>query len=813
MSVVRRGLSLRGPSVGAASLSPPIRSRIGASLGLALQYAAIVFVIQCGCAYALQHLKAGARSEAAGVCLSTLAMIVSGFVLGLRVRRQRQRRILKSRRLSAVSLRVLEAEVQGPSDALFSYVPKTTVALTAVLLAALGALAYSFDVFVAFLPPNLTGSRGVARAMFATDMALFPSLSLVVFGAGLGVHARPKTGRTVLLALGVLALLVLSFAELGRQWFYDEAKIALFGVAGAAVALLLTGFLVSWMRRSLAFVELSLVALLSAYLVYMGVVLGPDSLISASNIPKEQILLALSLVPATGFLALLFTGGSVAFLLFGGGRFDSGFYVETKIALRMLALSVAPRATIRSVLAFFAGGADLVLRRIHPRARFFKRLAERHGQAFVGVVTVIAVLGVAVGVSSLIIVLSIMSGFEDDLKRKILGANAHIVVGKNGDDFTEYGEVRNKVAGVDGVKTAAAFVLGDGMISSDVGLSGTLVKGIDARSLDATRDLRKTMEKGDIKFLLDPELIPGRRTPLSYGLERRGLSVSGSTIAPARDFATPVVQEPKELRARLPGIVIGRELARALRAYVGGTVKLVSPASEEIGPLGPTPKLRRFRVAGIFYSGMYEYDAKFSYMDIKQAQRFFGKRKRVSGIEVKVGVLSETARIVEELKRKLGGFPYRVKDWRSMNKELFSALLLEKLAMFIALAMIVVVASFLIVSILVMIVLQRGKEIAILKSIGISDSSITKIFVVQGMILGVGGTLFGVVLGIVVSLLLGAFVKLSGSIFYIEHLPVVMDWAEILVIAVAAVLMSYLATIYPAMIAAQLRPVEGLRDD
>ncbi len=230
--------------------------------------------------------------------------------------------------------------------------------------------------------------------------------------------------------------------------------------------------------------------------------------------------------------------------------------------------------------------------------------------------------------------------------------------------------------------------------------------------------------------------------------------------------------------------------------------------------MGPTPKLRRFRVAGIFYSGMYEYDAKFTYVSMKQAQRFFGMRGKATGVEIKVKDISDTSMIVEQLKRAVGGYPYTVKDWRDMNKELFSALLLEKLAMFIALAMIVMVASFLIVATLVMIVLQRGKEIAILKSLGASDASIMKIFVVQGLIVGVGGAALGVTIGVGVCLLLERYgVSLDEKIFYIERLPVVMDWVEISVIATAAMIISYLATIYPAMTAAQLSPVEGLRDD
>ncbi|MEL6187117.1 MAG: FtsX-like permease family protein, partial [Myxococcota bacterium] len=226
------------------------------------------------------------------------------------------------------------------------------------------------------------------------------------------------------------------------------------------------------------------------------------------------------------------------------------------------------------------------------------------------------------------------------------------------------------------------------------------------------------------------------------------------------------------------------------------------------------PKLRRFRVAGIFYSGMYEYDAKLAYVSIKEAQKFFGKRGRASGVELKIEDIESSGLVVKSLELGLGGEPYRVKDWRDMNKELFSALLLEKMAMFVALAMIITVASFLIVATLVMIVLQRGREIAILKSMGASESSILKVFVVQGVVVGVGGALLGVALGVTIcSLLQNVGLRLDERVFYIERLPVVVDGVEVAVIAISAMIITYLATIYPAMSAAVLRPVDGLREE
>ena len=277
------------------------------------------------------------------------------------------------------------------------------------------------------------------------------------------------------------------------------------------------------------------------------------------------------------------------------------------------------------------------------------------------------------------------------------------------------------------------------------------------RDAEGVSDLRRTMKKGVLEHLLTPEEIPGARPRVQFppATSPKGVKTSTSGRAKPIDGAVPVVRSPPVRRRRiLPGIIIGRELAKTLRAYVGDTVKLVSPVSDEIGPMGPIPKLRRFRVAGIFYSGMYEYDANFSYLEMQQAQRFFGVRNRATGVEIKVKDIDDTARVVDAIQRRLGGHPYAVEDWRMMNKELFSALLLEKLAMFIALGMIVIVASFLIIAVLVMIVLQRKKEIAVLKSLGASDASIMKIFVLVGLILGTGGALLGGTLGVGVCLFL-----------------------------------------------------------
>jgi ABC-type lipoprotein release transport system permease subunit len=750
-------------------------------LRIGLLYASIVLIGQIALAHALEPVPHGTRAQGTGACVTTLLMVIAGFILGIR---EKQRRAHLFRAIEDVptagedeSLRRRALRMLEEALAPWASAPWSQVFASALALMVLG-LAGALGLFDPLLPASVLDEGGIARAMWGTDLTFFPAAILIGIGSVLGVNTRPGSVITAFAGFAFFALCSALFAYLARFTSYDPAVIGWVAVAGVGVASFLSGFAVSWARKRLAFVEMAMIALMAGYVVYLAAAVGPPEWTRSSNLPDEQVLLSLAVLPSMGMMALLTVGGSIGFLLFGGGRFDPGFRFETNVGLRYL--------------------------KAHRR------------DGFVGIVTIIAVVGVCLGVMALIIVLSIMSGFEDDLKKKILGAHAHVVVGKNGDDFSEYEAVKERVLEIDGVKTAAAFVMGDAMISTDIGLSGTLVKGVDPADRQATAELRKNVVKGDLDHLLDPSKIPGQSSSLfEFPPPTQGTKSSTSGAASPFELAVPIIRDKATRPQRvLPGIIIGRELARTLRAYVGDTVKLVSPMSEEIGPLGPTPKLRRFRVAGIFYSGMYEYDAKFTYISMKEGQRFFGQRHRVDGIEIKVTDVDETSRIVEDLRRVLGGFPYTIKDWRFMNKELFSALLLEKLAMFIALAMIVMVASFLIVATLVMIVLQRGKEIAIMKSLGASDSSIMKIFVVQGLIVGVGGAILGVVCGVVICLLLERFgVRLDEKIFYIEKLPVVMEWGEVSAIAIAAVIISYLATIYPAMTAAQLRPVQGLRDD
>ncbi len=828
-----------------------------AELRAPLALSLTVLLLEYGLAAGLGSLSPGTRAIGAGASFATLAYLGAGYAIGRLG--SGPRRGKRSALRAGFGLGVMLWLLHLPLSALLGLVsvPEASFAPGSVGrgLLSTGAVGVA-PVVMACLGAGL----GAHRQLYSTRLGVLGAALVLGFGllvrelaVRLLVDPDPIGALVSAAVMGAALAVGFSFAWLRRSLAFVEGAIVALGVGytlylGAALGP--PRWLASWsLPIEQILLALSVVPSVALYALFavgasLGFVLFGSGRFDASfgyELAIAQRYLQVNLQGAGGRLTLVFGG-----LICAGAGLGAGLYghaidgiggavaggVAGAALLCALVLPLARGRPLRAVLlsagvfavgaaglwvagsigaavglSLGAGGALGLQPPAPPRAK--------RRPPFVGVVTILSVVGVATGVVALIVVLSVMSGFEADLKGKILGAHAHVVVEKLGDDFAEYGEVEVQARASAGVRSAAAFVLGDAMISTDAGLSGTLVKGLDIGSADAVLDLEGKIERGRLADLLDPAAIPGacgkrflppRPPPVPTGTAAVAAPILLDSVALAGAADCP--------ERVLPGIVIGRELSRSIRAYVGDVVKLVSPVSEDIGPLGPTPKLRRFRVAGIFYSGMYEYDAKLSYLTMTEAQRFFGKRGRATGVELKVEDIDRSGAVVAELHRRLGGPPYRVKDWREMNKELFSALLLEKIAMFVALTMIITVASFLIVATLLMIVLQRGREIAILKSLGASSSSIMKIFVVQGVTVGVGGALLGVGTGIGICLLLEKVgLRLDERIFYIERLPVVVDWGEVGAIAAAAVVITYLATIYPAMIAAALDPVEGLRED
>ena len=264
----------------------------------------------------------------------------------------------------------------------------------------------------------------------------------------------------------------------------------------------------------------------------------------------------------------------------------------------------------------------------------------------------------------------------------------------------------------------------------------------------------------------------------------------------------------------MPGIAVGKELARRLRLFVGDRVDVISPLSEEMGPTGPVPRSRSFRVAAIFHTGMYEYDSSFAYIHLEQAQSFFDMPGSVTGLEISTVNLDEAHAIARRIETRLEGYPYYTKHWGEMHRNLFAALKLEKLVMGVILAFIVVVASFVILATLIMMVMEKGKDIAILKSMGARDGSIMKVFVVEGLVVALLGTILGLVLGLgTCAFIASGVIQLDPEVYYITALPVKVEPLQIVFVCIVAILLSYLATIYPSVTASRLHPVEGLRDE
>ena len=427
---------------------------------------------------------------------------------------------------------------------------------------------------------------------------------------------------------------------------------------------------------------------------------------------------------------------------------------------------------------------------------------QARSQSPTEMMTAISVCGVGLGVMALIVVLSVMSGFEVDLQKKILGTNAHVVVLKYGDPqagMPEYPEVMKKIAGVPGVVGQTPFLLGQVMVASEAQVDGAIIEGVDPETTGQVTDLpRNILPGGDIRWLSHPEDIPVRTR---YRLER-----------PKDD---DVIQTPKEgpPGAPLPGILLGRELASSLRVLVGDPVTVVSPLGGGMGPTGPVPKSKAFRVAGIFYTGMFEYDSKFVYVGLSAAESFFGI-PGATGVELKVKDVDDARRIASTVLNTLEGYPYRTKDWGEMNRNLFSALRLEKLVMAILLSIQVIVAVLLIVATVTMLVLEKRKEISVLRALGVPEGGVVKIFLAEGLQIGLAGGLLGLFAGLGWCLFIEKVgLRLDPEVYYIPSLPVKVEPLQTALTVVIAILVTYLASIFPALWGSRVEPVEGLKGE
>jgi lipoprotein-releasing system permease protein len=382
---------------------------------------------------------------------------------------------------------------------------------------------------------------------------------------------------------------------------------------------------------------------------------------------------------------------------------------------------------------------------------------------------------------ALIVVLAVMTGFTDSLREKILGINSHIVIQRLGRGITNYRKVSAMVLQTEGVLAATPYTYSQTMLSVPDASSGVVVRGIDPATANNVLSLSNQLVEGSVDALND---------------EKQETDASSTSSKAPRS---------------LPGIILGKEIARSLRVDMGDNIRLFSP-SGPLTPMGVIPKIKTCRVVGIFDTGMYEYDSSLAYVSLTTAQDFLELDEAVHGLELKVDDIYKASVIAKELEKKLG-FGYVVKDWISMNKNLFSALKLEKTAMFIVLALIVLVAAFNIISTLIMVVMSKGKDIAILKSMGATSKGIMKIFIYEGLVIGLTGTVLGVIGGLALCEVLSRyqFIKLPSDVYPITTLPVKILPMDVTLVAVSAALITLLATIYPSWKASKIDPAVALR--
>lgn len=455
--------------------------------------------------------------------------------------------------------------------------------------------------------------------------------------------------------------------------------------------------------------------------------------------------------------------------------------------------------------------------RIEKRA-FVTFIAARHVRAsksgFLTVISILSIAGVFVSSFALCAVISIMGGFGEDLKRKILGNNAHIRIDtEEVGGFSNWEDTLGHVRLVPGVAAATPIAGGEAMASSSTNTAGVILRGVDPNSIGSVIDLLDNIEVGRFRYLTDPIELTRLPEDEPIGLGPGGeIYLKGPAVKPWPDDSIDEdVEDALVPPGVLPGLVLGRELAKTLHVYVGDEMTLVAPLGD-LGPMGVIPLTREFRVAAIFYSGMYEYDSSHAYVLIGEAQDFLDLQGKITSIDVRAKEGVDVAQLRKTLASRIGRKDLRVRDWMEMNKNLFSALKLEKIATFIILSLAIAVASFCIICTLLLMVTEKSKEIAVLKALGASDVGILRVFMTEGIIIGGIGTILGVVTGAVSCLALLWFgVRLDPEVYYVDRLPIEVNFGDYLLVALAALAITIAATLYPARAASRLRPVEGIR--
>jgi len=409
------------------------------------------------------------------------------------------------------------------------------------------------------------------------------------------------------------------------------------------------------------------------------------------------------------------------------------------------------------------------------------------------VFTTLSILGVALGVAALTIVLAVTTGFQKEFRDKVLGVNAHVIVLKSQATFAEYRDVMKTAQEIDsGVLAVQPFIFAEMLVTRGKGeLSGVAIKGIDPTLVRGVLDLEQHMVKCDEK-------------------EAKLMASCGSVESLAN-----AAQRPPGI---LPPIIMGKELAHKLKAKIGDDVTVVVPLSnidfDTFRAKSSAPRTRRFRVSGIFYSGFDEYDRRLMYTALQDTQDLVGRGDQVMGVELKVKDVDRAEEIAEKLEKQLGGPPYQVQDWYDLNHNLFTALNLQKFALVVILTLIILVAAVNMVSALIMMVADKTREIAILKSMGATSASVAWTFQIVGVVIGSIGMTIGVALGLAICYVVSSYgYHLDPKVYLIDKLPIEVRWFEVVLVSGITMAVSVLVTLFPALGASSLRPAEGLRYD
>jgi lipoprotein-releasing system permease protein len=402
-------------------------------------------------------------------------------------------------------------------------------------------------------------------------------------------------------------------------------------------------------------------------------------------------------------------------------------------------------------------------------------LQARRQETFISLITVISVLGVMISVMTLNVVMAVMSGFEETLRDRLLGINAHIALVKSGDQLRDYERLMQRVLKENGVVAATPTIYGQVMLTSGSRVSGVVVRGVDPDRVNGVVNLQSFLRGGT---------LAGLKSPPPIRVDDRVVS--------------------------LPGIILGERLANQLGVFIASPVQVVSPLGSPTA-IGVIPKVRRFVVTGILRSGMSEIDQTLVLMSLADAQKFFELGNAVTNIEIRIRDVNQSRQVADQIQRDFG-FPYFAEDWTRLWPNLFSALKLEKTVYFLVLMLMVLIGAFNIVSTLVMVVMEKKKDIAIMRSMGATQKSIRKIFLLMGCVIGVVGTTLGVVLGLLVCGVISQYgFQLPDGVFLISTVPVRVYPGNFVLVAVTSLVVCLLASIYPARQAAKLDPVEIIR--